>query len=242
MRLIFIRHAEPDYPNNSLTEKGFREAELLSERVCHWPVDRFYSSPLARAVLTAKPSLKKMSRELTKVEWMKEFSYMITDPVTGKVHVPWDFMPSYWTNQEQIYRPFDWYEAPVFSEAQGYVEAVYAMRSGLDSILAEYGYTRTGAMYTRDDALTNNDDNTTLVFFGHLGANLEAIGYLLGISPTVLQQTIYLAPTSVSILNMEKRMPSQAMLRAQVLGDVSHLITADEPVSASGAFSTLWSI
>ena len=28
MRLIFIRHAEPDYEHDSLTEKGWREAKL----------------------------------------------------------------------------------------------------------------------------------------------------------------------------------------------------------------------
>ncbi len=32
MRLILIRHAEPDYVRDSLTEKGWREAELLSTR------------------------------------------------------------------------------------------------------------------------------------------------------------------------------------------------------------------
>lgn len=36
MRLILIRHAEPDYVRDSLTEKGWREAELLSERVSEW--------------------------------------------------------------------------------------------------------------------------------------------------------------------------------------------------------------
>ena len=31
MKLIFIRHGEPDYSIDSLTEKGFREARLLAE-------------------------------------------------------------------------------------------------------------------------------------------------------------------------------------------------------------------
>ena len=33
MRLILIRHCEPDYMNNTLTPKGFREAEILKDRV-----------------------------------------------------------------------------------------------------------------------------------------------------------------------------------------------------------------
>ena len=38
MHLIFIRHADPDYKIDSLTEKGFREAELLGKRVSAWKI------------------------------------------------------------------------------------------------------------------------------------------------------------------------------------------------------------
>ena len=31
MKLLIIRHGEPDYTIDSLTEKGWREAEYLSE-------------------------------------------------------------------------------------------------------------------------------------------------------------------------------------------------------------------
>ncbi len=234
MRIIFIRHAEPDYENNTLTTKGFREAEILSDRVTKWEVDRFYSSPLPRAQLTGAPSLKKLGRELTVVDWMKEFYYPIDDPTTGRHKVPWDFMPEYWTKQEQFYdyKTFD--QHPLFGEE--YREAVAAMREGLDAILAEYGYTRQDDYYLCDEEKTKEDDNKTIVFFGHLGANLEAVGYLLNISPVILQQTLFLAPTAVSILNFEKRMPGRAMARAQVLGSTSHLEMAGEPLSRMGAF------
>lgn len=49
MKLIFIRHAEPDYGHDSLTEKGFREAELVAVRAKNWSVSQFYCSPLGRA-------------------------------------------------------------------------------------------------------------------------------------------------------------------------------------------------
>ena len=58
MNLIFIRHAEPDYTIDSLTEKGWREAKLLAERTKDWKVDEVYVSPLGRAQDTASFSLK----------------------------------------------------------------------------------------------------------------------------------------------------------------------------------------
>ena len=32
MRILFIRHGDPDYINDTLTKKGHREAKLLAER------------------------------------------------------------------------------------------------------------------------------------------------------------------------------------------------------------------
>lgn len=32
-KLIIVRHGDPDYEKDSLTEKGFREAKLLSDRI-----------------------------------------------------------------------------------------------------------------------------------------------------------------------------------------------------------------
>ena len=49
MRLIFIRHGDPDYVHDTLTEKSKREAELLAQRVKNWDVSRFPEGFLALA-------------------------------------------------------------------------------------------------------------------------------------------------------------------------------------------------
>lgn len=63
MKIIFIRHGEPNYEIDSLTEKGWREAELLSKRTAKWNVTDFYCSPLGRAKDTASFTLKNAGRE-----------------------------------------------------------------------------------------------------------------------------------------------------------------------------------
>ena len=60
MRLVIIRHGDPDYAIDSLTEKGWREAGLLSERISKLDVKEFYVSPLGRAKDTASLTLEKM--------------------------------------------------------------------------------------------------------------------------------------------------------------------------------------
>ncbi|MFR9233755.1 MAG: histidine phosphatase family protein [Eisenbergiella massiliensis] len=85
MRIIFVRHAEPDYANDTLTEKGWREAALLAERVSGWDVTDFYVSPLGRARDTASLSLKKMGRTAETFDWLREFLALLTIPPEGKM-------------------------------------------------------------------------------------------------------------------------------------------------------------
>ena len=63
MKILIIRHGEPDYSIDSLTEKGWREAELLSRRMVQIPAEAYYVSPLGRARDTAKPTMEKLGRE-----------------------------------------------------------------------------------------------------------------------------------------------------------------------------------
>ncbi len=241
MRLIFIRHGEPDYSIDGLTVKGQKEAQLLSERTKDWNVSKFYCSPLGRARATAAPTLERFRAEADVQDWLQEFSYRIEDPVTGQVHVPWDLMPEYFTNIPQFYDANTWMHTPLYETNPQIAIKCKEVFDGLDSVLADYGYIRTGGYYLpTGNAADPDEDETTLVFFCHLGVTCLCLSHLLNISPLVLWQGFYLAPSSVTILNCEKRMPGNAWFRIQTMGDVSHLLANKEPVSAMGAFSPVF--
>ncbi|NLL75986.1 MAG: histidine phosphatase family protein [Clostridiales bacterium] len=246
MKIIFIRHGDPDYSNDTLTEKGWREAHLLAERVSKWDVKDFYCSPLGRAQATASCSLKKMNRSATTFDWMKEFYYPITDPVTGRYGVPWDFMPSYWTKEPLFYDKDHWHEAPVLQSNSQIKPAFDEVSDGIDGILAKYGYIRDGLLYRTDvvnvsdtdmSVITKSYSDDTIVIFCHLGVALVMMSHLLGIAPTLLWQNFFLAPTSVTILVTEERIPGEAYFRSQVVGDTSHLHDGKEPISQAGYFA-----
>ena len=48
MRILIIRHGEPDYENDNLTEKGKLEAELLAKKTVSEWFSEIYSSPMDR--------------------------------------------------------------------------------------------------------------------------------------------------------------------------------------------------
>ena len=65
MKLLIVRHGDPDYSIDSLTPTGWIEAELLSHRLNRLNVKAFYVSPLGRAKDTASFTLQALCREAT---------------------------------------------------------------------------------------------------------------------------------------------------------------------------------
>ena len=63
MRILIIRHGDPDYERDTLTEKGKREALLLAERLKKEKIDYLYSSPYGRAKDTCMYAAKALNRE-----------------------------------------------------------------------------------------------------------------------------------------------------------------------------------
>ncbi len=73
MRLLFIRHAEPDYATDTLTEKGRREAALLAKAAPSFGMDHCFVSPLGRAQETAAYSMKTTGMTMKILDWLEEF-------------------------------------------------------------------------------------------------------------------------------------------------------------------------
>ena len=247
MRIMFIRHGDPDYTNDALTEKGVREAKLLSDRIVNWPTEQFdfYCSPLGRAKQTASYTLERIRKQAVTYEWLKEFSYKIEDPVTGRIGVPWDFMPEYWTEIPQMYDREAWKKTDIYRSNPELLPAYQEVCDGLDRLLAEYGYKRHHNYYintnvSKDSKQNEGKEHDTIVIFCHLGITCMMMSHLLGISPVLLLHSLYLAPTSVTIFNTEERQNNIAFFRAQVIGDTLHLNQGNEPLSAMGAFTELF--
>lgn len=232
MKLIFIRHGDPDYEHDSLTEKGRREAEFLSSRVSKWEnIADIYVSPLGRAKETASYSLDKLNRTGIEKEWLKEFWYPVIHPHDNKPHVPWDFYPAYWNDSPVVYDKDRWTEYDLYKgvDIKKEAEIVY---NGIDGILKEHGITRVGNSYISDGSFDGN-----LVFFCHLGVSCVMMGHILGISPFMLWHSTFLPTTSVSIVGAEIRDNKHVGFRTQVIGDTSHLLMNNEPVSHAGYFT-----
>ena len=231
MKLLIVRHGDPDYSIDSLTEKGWREAELLSEKLSKLDIKDFYVSTMGRAKDTASRTLKKMNRTATECDWLREFDVLIHRPdVPDRKICAWDWLPQDWPQDERFYQYDRWFENEAMQEAN--MKYYYDQVTGeFDKVLAEHGYVRDGHYYRVEKA--NND---TLVFFCHFGLGCVLISHLLSMSPMVLWHNLCAAPSSVTTLTSEERRKGIAGFRMNSYGDISHLYAHDEPPAFAARF------
>lgn len=228
MKILIVRHGDPDYENDRLTEQGKKEAELLSERMKHVPATKCFVSPLGRAKETAAYSLQKMGMTAEELPWLREFAPKVQRP--EKKGVAWDWCPKDWTSMPYAYDFDRWPEYPALEDAKVKEERDW-IYSEFDAFLADLGYKKDGHLFRAE-----RPNNDTIVLFCHFGLECILLSYLLHISPFVLWHTTIAAPTSVTTVVTEERRPGIAQFRMLSYGDTSHLYAAGVEPAFSGRF------
>ena len=231
MRILLIRHAEPDYTIDSLTSKGHLEAELLSRRLIQYNIRDFYVSPLGRAKDTAEYTLTKLKRQAEVLPWLAEFRGTYPDPETGEKRiVAWDVKPRIWTQFPGIMDINTWCDTPAF--AGGNVREIWQeTTAGIDELLLRYGMKKDGPVWK-----CSSNENYIIALFCHFGISMAVLGYLTDISPMVLWQRTLCFPSSVTEIVTEERIRGEISFRLTKLGDLSHLEAEGEKRSTAGLF------
>jgi len=230
MRILLIRHGEPDYSGDSLTPKGRTEAELLSRRMEKYQIRDFYVSPLGRARLTAEYTLKRMGREAEVLPWLQEFRAKVMDIARGRVRGAWDRMPREWEQYPESFDPERWTEIPPYQGSD--VRQIWEeTKAGVDELLARYGFRKDGPVW-----ITERNSMDTIALFCHFGISMAILAYLTDISPLVCWQRMLCAPSSVTEIVTEERVQGEVAFRITKLGDIAHLEMNGEPRSTHGLF------
>jgi len=209
MELYIIRHGDPYYPTDSLTEKGVWEAKLLAKRMKELRPDKIYTSPLGRAKQTASYTCEALGIEPTVEDWTaesmdymryldrndeeclkKSYSFSFTDGVTN-------------------------YEDFAHEERRTFLDT---MRKNSDDFLARHGYGRSGALYS---ILEPNDER--IAVFCHGGFGGAWCSHLLSLPAEMGWVVLTLATTSVSKFSFENHDSGRTVPRCIYLNDCSHL-------------------
>lgn len=230
MKLLIVRHGDPDYSIDSLTETGWREAELLAERLSKLNVKEFYVSPLGRAKDTASLTLKKMGRTTVECQWLREFAPTIQKHWQNQPGCVWDWLPAEWIKESRYFDSEAWSTTEIMESGHVGEEAGWVFE-GLDQLLAKHGYQREGKYYRVEKA---NED--IVILFCHFGVECVMLSHLLNVSPMVLWHGLCAAPASVTTVVTEERRKGIASFRMSAFGDISHLYAADQEPSFAARF------
>lgn len=234
MKLIIVRHGDPDYKNNCLTERGKIEAELLADKLVNMPADYYYVSPYGRARETAAPTLERLGREAVVHTWMREFAARVKRPDREEPSIPWNLLPSYWTGDKRYYDREQWAETEVMQSGKTKEEYLW-VTGEFDKLLAEHGYVRDGECYRAERPNTE-----TIVMFCHFAVECVFLAHLLGISPVLLWQGTCARTTSITTLVTEERQEGIAVFRMLSYGDVSHLTDRGVEPSFTGRYCEIY--
>ena len=218
MRILILRHGEPDYVKDCRTEKGIEQAKLLAERLAEEDIKGFYVSPMGRARETCGYTLEKFAGSQAEVcDWLHEFDLMWENPRSGSKEMVWDIAPDCWTELPELFEKEGWYKNPAMSAA-GMAERIQGVNSGVDSILEKYGLVREGSYFRVEKKC---DD--TIALFCHFGAMCAVTAHLLNISPMIVWQGFNADMTAVTELCTDDRYGSVTNFRICSFNDTAHL-------------------
>lgn len=224
MKISIIRHAEPDYKNKTLTEKGFREAELLGKYLKDEKIDAIYSSPLPRAKFTADAIVKYNKTKTYEVfDFLREFDTRVDLPYKSN-HLLWDLRPSYLNDNPMLYDKDGWLGVKGI-DFDGMKSHYQAVKDLLSAIIKKHGYEKNGYYY---NVINGNHDHIVIVC--HFGLGSFLLSELLNVSPNALLNHTCAQPSSVTTVVTEERTKGKAIFRMITFGSVEHLkLNGEQP-------------
>jgi len=210
MFLYIIRHGEPDYTTDTLTETGVKQAQLLSERLKTIKFDRIFSSPLGRAKQTAMPTCIKQNKDFEVLPWLSEnlaYEAMSSD-IDGKTD--WWF-----SVQNTKIRTPDGAKKYATSKTQAFYDTT---ASSFDNFLSELGYEKNSSGYR----ITANKYDR-IAFFCHGGISNVLLSYALLIPFHVFCASFSIPHTGVTVIDFAATKDKLTAPRCLMFSDLSHL-------------------
>lgn len=233
MKLVFVRHGDPDYDNDTLTEVGVREAEALKEYLKDFHYDAVFCSPLGRAARTCEIALGSMEN-VQVMDWLREFVSLVdpngceeiekaygqdiikTDGICSLRNL-WDLLPEYYYTHPELRDYKLWRTALVAEHSQSVPYYDYVITE-FDRLLAQHGYVRSDNHY-----ICEKGNHEVLLFFTHFGITSVLLSHLMNVAPLVMIQSTCAAPTGITTVVTEEREKGHAGFRILELGATPHL-------------------
>ena len=219
MRIIFVRHGEPDYAHDCLTEMGRLQAVDAAERLRNEGIEEIFSSPLGRAAETAAATADLLKRPVQTLDYMRELHWGSIDgtslPSDGH---PWDLADLMAEEGWDLTNP-GWREHPYFRNNQVTANADLVAEK-TDEWLRTLGYEREGAFYR---CVRPDNRQKTVALFSHGGSSAAAIGHILNLPFPYACGLFHLEFTGITIIRLDRNPGSRRLPCLELANDGRHI-------------------
>ena len=219
MLLYIIRHGDPIYSNDTLTERGQLQALAVGKRMYDAKIDKIFTSPMGRARLTAEPAARMLGIEPVVENWAREIgSERLTPYPDGKKKTISELPNTVFRKGENLLLSYeDTYKCTAVDQTN-MRSAVEAIEKNGDEFLERLGYKKENGVYR---ILRPNEEKVALFCHGAFGR--AWLSTLLHIPVHMMWASFDITHTGVTILDFQNYEDGYTAPRCLCFSDMSHL-------------------
>ena len=223
MLFYYIRHGDPIYNPDSLTELGKRQAEAVAKRLALHGLDEIYVSTSQRAKETAQPTCEILKMEATELDWTNEGhawnDFSVDNGNGGK---GWVFqIPRHieFFCSDEIRRMGDnWYEHPAFAETN-FKNGIMRIQKEADNFFETLGYKHDRQ---RHIYISEKPNDKRIALFAHQGFGVLFLSSLLDVNMPQFVTHFDICHSSVTVIEF-RDMEGISVPKALMVGNDSHI-------------------
>ncbi len=228
MILYYIRHGEPNYEKDCLTELGAKEANALVEYFKRKGVNKIFSSSMGRAKETAMPTANYFSLPITLCDWAREDKTWENYTASlGEGRTTWVFWHPKWVKEfnskESINAGYDFYKLPVYDEIN-LRKGIEKTDKAVDEFMQSLGYSHLREERCYKEIKENNEH---VCLFAHHGFGMAFLSSLLDIPYSFLSLRIDMGHTNVTEIEFKANEEGIVFPKILHLADDAHLYKED---------------
>lgn len=233
MLLYIIRHGDPDYTTDTLTERGWQQAEAVGKRVADAGINRIFTSPMGRARQTAEPACRLLGLIPTVEDWTHEIlDERLTPFPDGKMKSVTLVQNTYYRENGNIDLDYHHaFECPGFRESRMKEALAYIEKNGKD-FLERMGYREENGIYR---ILRPNEEKVAL--FCHAAFGRAWLSILLHIPVHIMWSSFSYTHTGVTVVEFKNNENGITAPRCLCFSDMGHLYAAGLDMLHNNEFS-----
>ena len=205
MILYYVRHGDPIYEPDGLTELGHKQAAALAKRFSLYGLDEIYSSPSNRAKLTAQPTCEALGLEMKICDWADE---ALAGADTGYQNKDGSFVWCF-SDKEMVEKfndpsvralGMEWYKHEYFSGLP-FERGMKRISAAVDEFLLSLGY-----QHDKEKCCYHKigESPERVALFAHAGAGMMIFSALLDIPYPSFCTRFDLGHSSVTVITFSE--------------------------------------